>query len=215
MKHLDEELSAYISGELDEGSRIEVEAHLKECESCSGELSRLRDLETILAAAEQKEPSERFTEQVLDAAKHTRQKSSQKNRKRIAWLALAASAVAVILILNFYRNARPPAPALKNPPVATLPKKQEKPALAKKEEKGGPVAPKPAPEIQTKPLSPPEMAKAEKMENVEKIEKTLSPEEVELIANLDTLENMDLILNYQDVDHMETAVVANDEESTQ
>jgi hypothetical protein len=38
---------------------------------------------------------------------------------------------------------------------------------------------------------------------------------VELIANLDTLENMDLIMYYQDVDHMETAVVANDEESTQ
>jgi Putative zinc-finger len=206
MKHLDEDLSAYISGELNEGRRLEVEMHLKECDSCSRELSRLQNLHAILGEAEQREPSAHFTEKVLDVVKQPPKTSFLKNRKRIAWLALAASVAAAVFILNLGRNFRSSVPAQNNPTVAKLQKKQEPPVVTRKEEKPVLVQTKPVPKKEVMPPSTVEIAKNEK---------SLSPEEVELIANLDTLENMDLILNYEDVDHMETAVVANDEESTQ
>ena len=46
------ELAPFLYGDLEPGSRAEVERHLAECESCSRELDELRVYRRCLTAAE-------------------------------------------------------------------------------------------------------------------------------------------------------------------
>jgi anti-sigma factor RsiW len=46
-----EQISAYFDGEVDEGLRAEIEAHVKSCSACSAELARLQAMSRIFAEA--------------------------------------------------------------------------------------------------------------------------------------------------------------------
>ena len=54
--HLEEELSAYADGELNERARRAVEKHLANCEACSTLLSELQDTKALLSELPKVEP---------------------------------------------------------------------------------------------------------------------------------------------------------------
>ncbi len=54
--HLEEELSAYVDGELSERASRAVETHLASCEACSGLLAELQDTKSLLSELPKVEP---------------------------------------------------------------------------------------------------------------------------------------------------------------
>ncbi len=60
MKHVKEELSAYLDGELDAGQVALVESHLAACVSCRQELESMRGLQRIMDAARVEVPTRRM-----------------------------------------------------------------------------------------------------------------------------------------------------------
>ncbi len=55
-EHLDERLSAYLDGELDDAARIEADAHLAECAACREDLESLRRLVRRAKALDDRPP---------------------------------------------------------------------------------------------------------------------------------------------------------------
>lgn len=196
MKHFEEELSAYISDDLDTERQGEVESHLKKCESCSRELVRLQELAKLLVSVQERNPSRDFKTRVVNSVRHN--PANTRNRQWIMWLAAAAAVTIMALILKPEPAEKPAAKIHKTIPVTKPVGSQDRVSLPK-EQKPNEVMP----------------AAKEKRPEPSQTQEALSSEEVQLIANLDALENMDLIVNYEDVDHLETALIAEDEDDSQ
>jgi predicted anti-sigma-YlaC factor YlaD len=87
-----EKLGAYLDGELDPYSRIEVQAHLKTCPSCRDELEELRGLSSMLRAAPQPEftPALDFKAQfMLQLPRRSEAQPPHENGHLLPWLAPA------------------------------------------------------------------------------------------------------------------------------
>ena len=83
-------LGAYLDGELDAYSRIEVQAHLKNCQSCREELEELRGLSNMLRAAPQPEftaPLDFKAQFMLQLPRRTEVQSPRPNGQLLPWLA--------------------------------------------------------------------------------------------------------------------------------
>ena len=70
--HLEEDISAYISGELGAEERAAVEKHLAECAACRDQYKTLRDLQSVLSDAPPLIPSPQFVERVLAEVRKAR-----------------------------------------------------------------------------------------------------------------------------------------------
>lgn len=84
-RHVHDELSAYLDGELDHAARAAVDAHLPGCASCRATLDALRATIADLALLSEPEPSA-FESQML-------RRRLQRERARPARLVRAAAAV--------------------------------------------------------------------------------------------------------------------------
>jgi hypothetical protein len=58
--HPEEQLSAYVDGELDTGARRDVQAHLAACEACSALVDELRQAKSMVASLPRQAPPRSF-----------------------------------------------------------------------------------------------------------------------------------------------------------
>lgn len=183
-KHLDEELSSYLAGELNEKESENVRAHLSGCAVCTEKLKQLEQLNVLLSESSGLTPSSGFAKAVLNKIDEERRIVAFRSRRTIVWLAAAAAIVFAVLLLSIQKENQPHLA-----PVAHWKPKVHAPA------------PKPTPPVA--PKTPSEPANQ------------VSPEDAGLIANLDILENMDVIDNYDNLEYLEAALVAGDEEKSE
>lgn len=180
MQHPEEDLSAYASGQLTGEETQKVEQHLATCESCRKELHRLRQLDVLLSNAGEIEPSPRFIQGVLNKIQQDQKVIAFRSRRKLSWVALAAVVAFFVFVLAVSRGPRSPGVARQ-----TQPQQQHKVVE--------PAPPVSLPQPQNQPATP----------NAE----TVTPEDAELIANLDIIENMDVIQNYDDVENLDVALL--------
>jgi hypothetical protein len=93
--HVDEQLSAYLDGELNARQAKAVERHLVACVACSALLEDLRAAKSMLAATPRETPRRSF---VL-GPEYARQRFRQPRPKRSAWSFAPAAALAVLVAL--------------------------------------------------------------------------------------------------------------------
>ena len=120
MSHPKEDLSAYVSGELDAHQRIDLEAHLQECRQCADELQDLERLDHLLSKQELLEPSSGFLSGVLQ--KLDGQRKLILFRSRRALLALAAVVAFFAILISLQHEPKHPQLSVDNPPLIERPK---------------------------------------------------------------------------------------------
>jgi anti-sigma factor RsiW len=175
MSHPNENLSAYLSGELNTQERAEVEEHLEGCRECALQLKAMHQLNRLLSQQPSVEPSSTFLQGVLQTIeqKKVSQKSANKTIKRRTVVILAiAAAVAFFAILISLQYSPGPSQV----------------------EKGLPV-----PEKSTQQVT--QQSTQTIAEDPEMIAQLDQLEEMDLINNFDNLENLDVALL---VNHEET-----------
>jgi anti-sigma factor RsiW len=104
MKHyLEDELYSYLDGEVDEQSRLEIEAHLKDCTTCAKVIGDWQPLQSILSSSAKVEHSERFTANVMAKIQPKAERQEIANWKELllSWLSPAVQLTATILLLLF------------------------------------------------------------------------------------------------------------------
>jgi len=114
-----ERLEAYISNDIDDSKRIEIQIHLDECQSCSGVLRQLTRLSEVLQTWKGIEPSPRMYETLKTRLKKTESSASAWSRvftytfakKVVFW---PAEVAAVVVLTLFIRHSLQK-PALKVP----------------------------------------------------------------------------------------------------
>lgn len=102
--HVRTELGAYVLGALEPAERLEVEAHLEGCESCSAELARLSALPPLL---DRLRPDEALADhgEITDGLTAVLDRSTALERRRLqrqvaTWRVVAAAAVAAVLVVS-------------------------------------------------------------------------------------------------------------------
>jgi len=185
-KHPEEDLSSYVSGELSEAERNQIEEHLRSCAECAEKVAEIRHLNEVLSEADVLEPSPYFTKRVLAGVDEEKKIIAFRSRRTILWLAAAASIVFVVFLLSIQKETNPPAPISHwKPPAHST---------------GSPVPP-----VTTVPSQSTQTS----------AQSATTTEDPELIANLDALENWDVIQNYDNLEYLEAAVVAGNEEKSE
>ena len=98
-----DDLALLALGTLDGAERVRVEAHLRECAACRGELERLRGDAALLAfSASGARPPSRSRERLLAAvAGEARRAPAPRVRKRAWWSGLQWAAAAAVLAMFF------------------------------------------------------------------------------------------------------------------
>jgi len=108
-EHVTEWLGAYMDGELQGLQRCQVESHLVDCQTCRAELEDLRELSSLLHAADPvKEfiPADRFTAQLALRLPRRTGVPMQKKALEICWWLIPAGVLAawvfvqVLLLLS-------------------------------------------------------------------------------------------------------------------
>lgn len=178
MPHLHEELSAYISGELDEQERRKAEEHLAGCNDCMEQLQKLQRLDALLGQLDELEAPPDFVQEVLARAEQERKVVPFRARRGFAIL-LAAAVIAFFAFLLSRQNQTTPTPP-------APPRVVKKPEIHPEPQQKQPVvvpAPHPAPQPVESPAEDPELiAHLEELQNME------------LIRDLDNLDNLDLAM---------------------
>ncbi len=103
-----ERLEAYISNDIDDSKRIEIQIHLDECQSCSGVLRQLTRLSEVLQAWKGIEPSPGMYETLKTRLKETESSASAWSRvftytfvkKVVFWPAGVAAVVVLTLFIR-------------------------------------------------------------------------------------------------------------------
>src|SRR5918996_6345302 len=106
MPHLEIELSAYISDELNEFERKRVEEHLASCPQCMEQLQRLQKLDVLLKQ-EELEPSPDFVDNVLWRVDQERKVLSFRFRKGIAFFVAVAILVFFAFLISLKQTPSP------------------------------------------------------------------------------------------------------------
>jgi hypothetical protein len=206
--HVTEDLSAYLANELDQNERSRVELHLRDCESCRKELDKHTRLNELLAASQPLSPSDEILRGVMQQVQHD--EKSNFNKRVLPWLALAAVLAAVLFLLKIRKETPVPDEVVKkNPPVikpinpAPIPKESPQtkietpqPPIVKSTPPKEPIV---KPEPETIPEEPPQI--------VQQLNPQFTPEDSEVISQIDELENMDLISNYENLENLEVAIM--------
>ncbi|CQR54652.1 anti-sigma factor family protein [Paenibacillus riograndensis] len=97
--HPDEQLSAYLDGELAQEEQLQIESHLDNCPSCQSLLLELMELKQMFTAAmnELAEPAELETRIMQAVAKES---AKQSLGKLWLWVLLFSALVFVLIILK-------------------------------------------------------------------------------------------------------------------
>lgn len=167
--HLEEKLSAYLAGELEASEEKLAESHLRGCPECAAQLERLRQLDGMLDQLQAVEPSSDFLQRIRQQVGVDKRLIIFRSRRTVAWLALAASIIFAVFILNLKKEVQPPPP-----PITHWKPKTEttRPDSAQS-------------------VPPPEQLTPEEVELIAHLEVL---EEIDLIENYDSLENLELAL---------------------
>ncbi len=114
-----ERLEAYISNDIDDSKRIEIQIHLDECQSCSGVLRQLTRLSEVLQTWKGIEPSPRMYETLKTRLKKTESSASAWSRvftytfaKKVVF---RLAEVAAVVVLTLFIRHLLQKPALKVP----------------------------------------------------------------------------------------------------
>lgn len=103
LRHPDDELSAFLDGELGERRAAEVEAHVVACADCSAELDLVRATRASLRTLPAVEPPPGFLEDVLAVGAADGGEARVlpfRSRRLVLGNAAAAAAAAVLLVLG-------------------------------------------------------------------------------------------------------------------
>ncbi|MCI0413233.1 zf-HC2 domain-containing protein [bacterium] len=166
MPHLEVELSAYVSDELEEFERKRVEEHIASCRKCMDELQRLQRLDALLVE-EELEPDPEFLDGVLWRIDQSR--TGRPRYKRIVLFLAAAIVAFFAFLLSLQKQAPEPPPVADKPPV--------------KESPQTPKSVTPAPSPKPEPVEDPELiAYLDDLENME------------LIREMENLDNLNLAI---------------------
>ena len=100
-------LEAYVSNDIDNSERIEIQMHLAECQSCSGVLRQLTRLSEVLQTWKGIEPSPRIYETLKTRLRQTQSSASAWGeakytftKKVVFWLAEVAAVVVMTLLIR-------------------------------------------------------------------------------------------------------------------
>ena len=180
MPHPEEELSAFVSGELNEIERKLVEEHLTVCAQCMEHLRRLQKLDEILLEQhDELEPSHDFVQGVIAQTDREKIVRSFFPHKRLTILVAAAVIAFFAFLLSLQKEIPSAPPIVKERSDADT---THPPALSPVHPREEHISPQP-------PTEPSVM------------------EDAELIAHLEELQDMELIQNLQDVDRLDLAVI--------
>lgn len=173
--HLEENLSAYLAGELSESERQAAEAHLAECPKCKGELGALRELDAMLSHAGSLEPSAGFVSGVMRRIDDDRKVIVFRSKRAVAWMALAAAVAFFVFVIGYRQTHQPSG-------IAHQPKAhQEKEVIARQE----------PPQQVVTPEQTPQQVPAEDAELIANLDVV---ENMDVIENYDNIENLDVAL---------------------
>ncbi|MFC1765949.1 zf-HC2 domain-containing protein [Planctomycetota bacterium] len=116
---LQERLEAYISNDIDDSKRIEIQIHLDECQSCSGVLRQLTRLSEMLQTWKGIEPSPRIYETLKARLKRTESSASAWSRvftyTFVKKVVFRFAEVAAVVVLTLFIRHSFQKPALKVP----------------------------------------------------------------------------------------------------
>jgi anti-sigma factor RsiW len=207
-EHLQEQLSAYLAGELTSAEREQAELHLQDCAECRANIERLKKLDAMLRQDLPIEPSKDFSQRVMKTLVRT--KPATSTRRYLPWLALAAVLVAALLLLRVQQEVKPPQPVAKEHPL----NRPALPAIQKEKE--------PEPVEQPKDVIP-LVESSQQKESPQIAEGTqpkisppqLSQQDAEIVSHLDELQDMDAISDYDSLQNLDAALIVSSEESTQ
>jgi hypothetical protein len=206
--HIHEDIPAYLAGELTESERQKVDLHLSQCSECSQELETQRKLNSILSRARDLSPRPELLRGVMNQVQAKNQTVPFKRRFIIPLLAAAAVIVIVLFLLKSQKDLPSPHENVKKEPIIKpeIEKQPDsKPQPVQPEQKAAPLITKEEKKIPAEPPQP--------MQEEESLE--LTPEEAEVVAQLDELEDMDIISNYENLENMEIALLGEGNESPQ
>lgn len=196
---LDEDLSAWIDGELDAPRRAAVEAHLASCRACTARVEELRAVDLALLAlpapavgAELRERLARRLAADRVARGPVRLEPPRRARRRFApALALPVAAAAALALFLVLRPEGPPEGPAELVPIAQAPEV--------------PAAPSPpiasaSPAADRAPQSPaaePQLAEQVAPARSEGELEALDAEELAVVLELDTIEDLPVIANLE------------------
>jgi len=188
VRHLGENLSAYLANELTPAERLEAEQHLSECEECRNTLAKLQRVNEALSKQQPIEPPADFLDRVQNKIDRDNKVIAFRSRKTIAWIAIAAAIVFIVFLLKLLNPVPPATPVVSHrpkPPVAPVVKPQTN------------MAQQNVPVVSEHPTTPQHPVVAA----------VISPEDEQVIANLDALQNMELLENYDNIENLDLAVL--------
>jgi hypothetical protein len=123
MDHLEEDLSAYLSNELDESQKKSVEAHLSSCHTCTEKLQQLQKLESLTEQEVSIDPHPDFLKKVLTRVDQESRILRFRFRRNVA-IFIAAAVLAFFVFILSLKNPSPvkptevhkvPKPAISSP----------------------------------------------------------------------------------------------------
>jgi hypothetical protein len=130
MDHLEEDLSAYISNELDESQKKSVEAHLATCPICTEKQRQLQKLENLTEQEKPIEPPPDFLKKVMSRIDRESRVIRFRSRRNVAIFVAAAVFAFFVFILSLRNPVRVPPPLVHHTPKPAIstpsPKAQEK-----------------------------------------------------------------------------------------
>ncbi len=108
-EHLSEwRANLYLAGELEEAERLEVEAHLEECEQCRQYVERLRAFDAALVSSSMPGWLERMPESEAASQASLPHRPANRRVRGAAvgrWMSAAAAIAAVVLAVWWFRPA--------------------------------------------------------------------------------------------------------------
>ena len=116
------QLSAYLDGELPTTRAARLEAHLRVCTHCRGELNSMVGIaDRVRAASRELTVSQDFDQRVLRAVGYLRAEPVQTvRRSRLRSVVLVLMALAALLGMMWYYLWRPPLPEVAPQPGAAM-----------------------------------------------------------------------------------------------
>jgi hypothetical protein len=115
MDHLEEDLSAYLSNELDESERKSVEAHLSSCQVCNEKLQQLQKLESLTEQDVSIEPHPDFLKKVMMRVDQESRIIRFRSRRNLA-IFIAAAVLAFFVFILSLKNPSPVQPTVVHHP---------------------------------------------------------------------------------------------------
>lgn len=110
------ELSAYLDGELSATRTVRLEAHLRVCPHCQGELNELSGISVyIRSASRELQVSQEFDQRVLRAVGYFQIASRQRSRQRSLLRPLVIVAMVLLALLSLVQHFLAGRPAMPLP----------------------------------------------------------------------------------------------------